>query len=112
MAADTVPADNGNKINHMEEIQMASDRTDELYQLLKRKEYPEELCREIAYKHMNTDYTATRMLGYLYRVSDPKVEDLVDEMLAILSDREAIIRKKEAERAQAKINEIYRNGLE
>ena len=91
---------------------MASDRTDELYQLLQRKGYPEELCREIAYKHMNTDYTATRMLGYLYRVSDPKVEDLIDEMLAILSDREAIIRKKEAERAQAKLNEIYKNGLE
>ena len=91
---------------------MVSDRTDELYQLLQRKGYPEELCREIAYKHMNTDYTATRMLGYLYRVSDPKVEDLIDEMLAILSDREAIIRKKEAERAQAKLNEIYKNGLE
>ena len=91
---------------------MASDRTDELYQLLQRKGYPEELCREIAYKHMNTDYTATRMLGYLYRVSDPKVEDLIDEMLAIFSDREAIIRKKEAERAQAKLNEIYKNGLE
>ena len=91
---------------------MASERTDELYGLLRRKGYPEELCREIAYKHMNTDYTATRMLGYLYRVSDPEVEDLVDEMLAILSDREAIIRKREAERAQARISEIYRNGLE
>ena len=51
------------------------------------------------------------MLGYLYRVSDPKVEDLVDEMLAILSDREMMIRKKEAEQAQARLNEIYRNGL-
>ena len=76
---------------------MASERTDELYQLLLQKGYPRELCAEIAYRHMNTDYTATRMLGYLYRVSDPKVEDLVDEMLAILSDREMMIRKKEAE---------------
>lgn len=90
---------------------MASERTDELYQLLLQKDYPRELCSEIAYKHMNTDYTATRMLGYLYRVSDPKVEDLVDEMLAILSDREMMIRKKEAEQAQARLNEIYRNGL-
>lgn len=90
---------------------MASERTDELYQLLLQKGYPRELCSEIAYKHMNTDYTATRMLGYLYRVSDPKVEDLVDEMLAILSDREMMIRKKEAEQAQARLNEIYRNGL-
>ena len=73
--------------------------------------YPKEFCAEIAFKNMNTDYTATRMLGYLYRVSDPRIEDLVDEMLAILSDRDAIIQKKEMEHAQAVINEIYRNGL-
>lgn len=74
---------------------MADTRTDELYRALQDKGYPDELCREIAYKHMNTDYTATRMLGYLYRVTSPRVEDVIDEMLAILSDREAIIRKKE-----------------
>lgn len=86
-------------------------KTDELYQLLLSKGYPKEFCAEIAYKNMNTDYTATRMLGYLYRVSDPRLEELVDEMLAILSDRDAIIKKKEMEHAQAAINEIYRNGL-
>ena len=53
-----------------------------------------EFCAEIAYKNMNTDYTATRMLGYLYRMSNPQIEDIVDEMLAILSDRDAIIQKK------------------
>lgn len=90
---------------------MASEKTAELYRLLLSKGYPEELCREIAYKHMNTDYTATRMMGYLYRVSDPRIEELVDEMLAILSDREEIIRKKEMERAQAVMNDVYRNGL-
>lgn len=90
---------------------MASERTKELYELLLQKGYPQELCAEIAYKQMNTDYTATRMLGYLYRVSDPGIENLIDEMLAILSDREVMIQKKEAERAQARINEIYRNGL-
>ena len=42
---------------------MADTRTDELYRALQDKGYPDELCREIAYKHMNTDYTATRMLG-------------------------------------------------
>ena len=90
---------------------MASERTDELYKLLLGRGHPKEFCAEIAYKNMNTDYTATRMLGYLYRVSDPRIEDLVDEMLAILSDRDAIIQKKEMEHAQAVINEIYRNGL-
>ena len=90
---------------------MASERTDELYKVLLDRGYPKEFCAEIAYKNMDTDYTATRMLGYLYRVSDPRIEDLVDEMLAILSDRDAIIQKKEMEHAQAVINEIYRNGL-
>ena len=90
---------------------MASERTDELYKLLLDRGYPKEFCAEIAYRNMNTDYTATRMLGYLYRVSDPRIEDLVDEMLAILSDRDVIIQKKEMEHAQAVINEIYRNGL-
>ena len=90
---------------------MASERTDELYKVLLDRGYPKEFCAEIAYKNMNTDYTATRMLGNLYRVSDPRIEDLVDEMLAILSDRDAIIQKKEMEHAQAVINEIYKNGL-
>ena len=90
---------------------MASERTDELYKVLLDRGYPKEFCAEVAYKNMNTDYTATRMLGYLYRVSNPRIEDLVDEMLAILSDRDAIIQKIEMEHAQAVINEIYRNGL-
>ena len=90
---------------------MASERTDELYKVLLDRGYPKEFCAEIAYKNMNTDYTATRMLGYLYRVTNPRIEDLVDEMLAILSDRDAIIQKKEMEHAQAVINEISRHEL-
>lgn len=90
---------------------MASDRTDELYRLLLSKGYPKTFCGEIAYKNLNTDYTATRMLGYLYRMTNPRIEDIVDEMLAILSDRDQIIRKKEMEQAQAVINDIYKNGL-
>ena len=86
-------------------------RSDELYHVLCEKGYPDDFCREIAYRQMNTDYTATRMLGYLYRVSDPRPEDVVDEMLAILIDREAIIKKKELEHAQATINHVYREGL-
>ena len=55
---------------------MVDTRTDELYRALQDKGYPDELCREIAYKHMNTDYTATRMLGYLYRVDVYKRQSL------------------------------------
>lgn len=90
---------------------MGTERTDELYKVLLTKGYPKELCAEIAYKNLNTDYTATRMLGYLYRYKEPRLEDVIDEMIAILSDREEIIKKKEMEQSQAVINEIYRNGL-
>ena len=90
---------------------MASEITEQLYKELLGKGYPKELCAEIAYKNMNTDYTAPRMLGYLYRYSEPRIEDVIDEMIAILSDREEIIKKKELEHAQAVINDIYRNGL-
>lgn len=90
---------------------MGSERTDELYKLLLIKGYTKELCSEIAYNILNTDYTATRMLGYLYRYTEPRMEDVIDEMIAILSDREEFRKKKEMERTQAAINEIYRNGL-
>ena len=90
---------------------MAGSRQDELYDALQLKGYPEDFCREIAYRQMNTDYTATRMLGYLYRISEPRPEDVVDELLAILSDRNAIIQKKELEHAQTTINKVYREGL-
>ena len=36
---------------------------------------------------------------------------MVDEMIAILSDRDQLIKKKESEHAQAVISEIYREGL-
>ena len=90
---------------------MASSRSKELYRVLKAKGYPDDFCRELAYRQLNTDYTATRMLGYLYRISELRIEDVVDEMLAIQSDRNAIIQKKELEQAQATINRMYREGL-
>ena len=82
----------------------------QLYNLMMERGYPENLC-DLVTRNLNTDYTATRMLGYLYRISDPRPEDVVDEMLAILSDRNAIIQKKELEHAQATINKVYCEGL-
>ncbi|MGI6053259.1 MAG: hypothetical protein ACOYA8_00170 [Clostridium sp.] len=90
---------------------MTHRQNDELYELLREKGYPEEFCREVAYRQMNTEYTAARMLGYLYRYSSPRIEDVVDEMVAILEDRNALTRKKEAEHAQAAINRMYEEGF-
>lgn len=90
---------------------MATDRSEELFLALKSKGFSDDFCKELTYRQLNTDYTANRMLGYLYRQSQPRIEDVVDEMLAILSDRNSLIQKHEMEEAQAVINEIYRNGL-
>lgn len=89
-----------------------AEKSKDVYEALLSKGFPDELCREIAYKYMNTDYTATRMLGYLYRITDPSVEMVVDEMLAILEDRNRFMKKHEMEQAQAAINKIYNEGLE
>ena len=78
--------------------------------MLVERGYHEELC-DIITKNLNTDFTAARMIGYLCQYSHLPEEEVVDEMLAILSDRNAIIRKKETEEAQAKINEMYEFGL-
>lgn len=83
----------------------------QLYQMMMDKGYPEKLC-DLVTRNLNTDYTATRMIGYLSHYSYLPEVEIVDEMLAILSDRNALIKKKEAEIAQARINEIYRFGLD
>lgn len=83
----------------------------QLYQMMVNRGYPENLC-DLVTRNLNTDYTATRMIGYLSHYSNLPDVEVVDEMLAILSDRNAIIKKKEAEQAQEKISEIYRFGLD
>ena len=87
------------------------EKSNDVYKVLQEKGFPDELCREIAYKYMNTDYTATRMLGYLYRVTEPSVEMVVDEMLAILEDRNRLMKKHEMEQDQAAINKFYNETI-
>lgn len=83
----------------------------QLYQIMVDRGYPEKLC-DLVTRNLNTDYTAARMIGYLSHYSELPDVEVVDEMLAILSDRNAMINKKEAERAQAKVSEICRFGLD
>ncbi|WP_173021064.1 hypothetical protein [Mediterraneibacter faecis] len=83
----------------------------QLYNLMMERGYPENLC-DLVTRNLNTDYTATRMIGYLSHYSDLPDVEVVDEMLAILSDRNELIKKKESEQVQARISEIYRFGLD
>lgn len=79
----------------------------QLYELMLRKGYPEDFAALIA-REMRTDFTAGRMIGYISKSEVLPLEDVADEMLAILSDRDRITQKHILEHAQAKINEMYR----
>lgn len=88
----------------------STELSEQLFNTLKKMGYEEAFCKVIA-GQLCTEWTARRMLGYLRQVSHLKEEDIVDEMLAILSDRERITQKKEMEYYQGKINEIYNSDM-
>lgn len=70
-----------------------SEKSMELYRLMERRGYPEKFC-DIVTQNLNTDFTARRMIGYLSHYDHPPLEEIADEMLAILSDRNRIMQKK------------------
>ena len=89
------------------EVVVVKERTElsmQLYRMLKDRGYHEHLC-ELISRNLNTDFTAARMIGYLSHYKKFPMEDVVDEMLAILSDRNRIMQKKELESTNAKWNE-------
>ena len=63
-------------------------------------------------KNLNTDFTAQRMIGYLYHYEHPPVEEIADEMISILSDRNRIMEKKELEAVNARWNDFLMRGIE
>ena len=82
----------------------------QLYKLMLERGYPEEFC-DIITKNLNTDFTAQRMMGYLYHYDHPPVEEIADEMISILSDRNQIMEKKELEEVNARWNDFLMNGF-
>lgn len=82
----------------------------QLYKLMLERGYPEEFC-DIITKNLNTDFTAQRMIGYLYHYDHPHVEEIADEMISILSDRNQIMEKKELEEVNARWNDFLMNGF-
>ena len=81
-----------------------------LYQLMLSRGYHEEFCDAVT-RNLNTDFTAKRMLGYFSHMKHPSPEEVADEMLAILSDRAAITKKKEMEATQIRWNQIMAEGF-
>ncbi len=75
-----------------------SEMSMELYEMMLDRGYPEEFCDLIS-KNLNTDFTAGRMMGYLSHYQELPLEEIVDEMLSILADRNRIMQKKRLLRA-------------
>lgn len=74
-----------------------------LYRMMLDKGYPEGFCDQIT-KNLNTDWTARRMMGYLSHYKKLPMEEVVDEMLSILSDRNRIMEKKSLEEVNSRWN--------
>ena len=85
-----------------------SEASKNLYQMMLDRGYPVEFC-EVITQNLNTDFTAGRMIGYLSHYQTLPMEEIVDEMLVILTNR--IMQKKELERNNAKWNEYLANGI-
>ena len=76
---------------------------DELITLTVRRGYPAELGALMA-AELGTEKTITRMITYLTHVAPERAEDMVDEMLAIQSDRDFWVDKKKSEYYQQQYN--------
>lgn len=82
----------------------------ELYHIMLKRGYPEVFCDQVT-KNLNTDWTAQRMIGYLSHYKTLPLEEVADEMLSILSDRNRIMQKKDMESTNAMWNEYLNNGF-
>lgn len=81
-----------------------TEKSIQLYNMMMERGYPEPFCDQVT-KNLNTDWTAQRMMEYLSHYKKLPMEEIADEMLAILSDRNRIMQKKDLEAVNARWNE-------
>ena len=77
----------------------------ELVETIVRMGYPESFGESIA-ENLRTEKTMSRMIGYLRHARPKSAEEIADEMLAIMEDRERWIQKKSAQFYNSRYNEI------
>ena len=83
----------------------------ELIETIVHMGYPEEFGAAVA-DNLRTEKTMSRMIGYLNQANPRSANEIADEMLAIMEDRERWIRKKTAEYYNSKYNELLWYGIE
>lgn len=82
----------------------------ELVQTIVRMGYPEEFGKAIA-DSLGTEMTMDRMIRYLGHARPRSAEEIADEMLAIVDDRDRWVKKKANEYYNRKYNELLYYGL-
>ena len=80
-----------------------------IFALVKRG-FPAEFGQVIADQH-GTEMTMKRMISYLHHDGVYSAEEIVDEMLAILAERDSWQRKHIAEYNNRKYNDLLNFGL-
>lgn len=85
-------------------------KKNELVETLKALGFPAELG-EAAARQLGSPKAMDRMIAYLRYEKPKKAEVVVDEMLAIMTEIDLWRKKKEAEEANAKYNEMLYYGF-
>lgn len=81
--------------------------SEKVYSVMLYKGYPEDFAKIVA-RELSTEYTANRIIAYFGRAGKPPLEEVADEMLAILADRDKLVDKHINQYAQEVINRMYR----
>ena len=86
-------------------------RRNQLIHLIVSLGYPEEFGTVLA-DELKTEKQMTRMIGYLLHADHLRMEDIVDEMLAIKADFASYRQKKITEHNNSAYNDLLNRGLE
>ncbi len=82
----------------------------ELVETIVRMGYPEEFGKAIA-DSLGTEMTMSQMIRYLGHAKPRSAEEIADEMLAIVDDRDRWMKKKANDYYNRKYNELLYYGL-
>ena len=82
------------------------DAYDDLLAAVRELGYPEELGAALA-AGLGGEWSMHRMTGYLRGARPRTMEEIADEMVAILDQRQAIVERKMAEHSQEQLTAFY-----
>ena len=83
----------------------------ELLGTLAHMGYPEQFGKEVV-KNLGSEKLMRRMTQYLRSVRPKRIQDIVDEMLAIMEERNSWMLQRDARDINAKYNEMMNRKIE